>query len=117
MTTLDYLELIRMWAGWALLAVGSGALVIGAMGLFRLPDFYTRAHAAGVTDTGGAIGVLSGLIILSPSALVAAKLAVVLAVLLFASPTACHALARAAFRSGLRPQLDGNVPPPARPLD
>lgn len=117
MSAVAYFDLARTWAGWALLLLGSGALVVGTLGLFRLPDFYSRAHAAGVTDTGGAIGVLGGLIALAPAPLVAAKLAVVLAVLLFASPTACHALARAAFRSGLRPQLDGHVPPPARPAD
>lgn len=111
----DMLHLGREVVGGVLLVGGTLAALVGALGLLRLPDFYTRAHAAGVTDTAGAIGTLVGLAVLSPDVLTALKLLVVLVVCLFASPTSCHALARAAFRGGLRPTLDGDRPPPAQP--
>lgn len=111
----DMLDLLRLVLGDLLLGIGALAALVGAFGLVRLPDFYTRAHAAGVTDTLGAIGVLTGLAVLSPDILTALKLIVVLIVALFASPTSCHALARAAFRSGLRPKLHEDRPPPASP--
>ena len=41
-------------ASWVLIVAGSAFLVIGAIGVLRFPDFYTRQHAAGITDTGGA---------------------------------------------------------------
>ncbi len=46
--------LIRDLASWGLFLIGSAAVVTGAIGIVRFPEFYTRVHAAGVTDTGGA---------------------------------------------------------------
>ncbi|MCF4164101.1 monovalent cation/H(+) antiporter subunit G [Zavarzinia compransoris] len=115
MTAADILDLGRNVLGDGLVFLGAFATLVGAIGLLRLPDFYTRAHAGGVTDTAGAIGILVGLAILSPDLLTALKLLIVLVVALFASPTSCHALARAAFRSGIRPALDGDRPPPPQP--
>ena len=111
----DMLHLGREIVGGVLLVGGALAALVGALGLLRLPDFYTRAHAGGVTDTAGAISMLTGLALLAPDPLVSLKLLIVLAVSLFASPTSCHALARAAFRSGHRPALHGNRLPPAAP--
>ncbi|PWR19593.1 monovalent cation/H(+) antiporter subunit G [Zavarzinia compransoris] len=115
MSAADLFDLARDALGGGLLLAGALAALVGAFGLLRLPEFYTRAHAAGITDTAGALGVLLGLAVLSPDLLIALKLLVVLVVVLFASPTSCHALARAAFRSGVRPALDGDRPPPAQP--
>jgi multicomponent Na+:H+ antiporter subunit G len=115
MSMAELVELLRSILGGGMVAIGALAALIGAAGLLRLPDFYTRAHAAGVTDTLGAIGILAGLAVLSPDMLTALKLLIVLIVALFASPASCHALARAAFRTGLRPALDGGKLPPAGP--
>lgn len=115
MSLVDILDLARLALGDLLIGIGGLTALVGAFGLVRLPDFYTRAHAAGVTDTAGAIGILVGLAVLSPDVLTALKLIVVLVVALFASPASCHALARAAFRSGLRPSLHEDRPPPAVP--
>ena len=48
-------------AGWILLVLGSFFCFVGALGLIRLPDFYSRVHAAGVVDSLGAILILLGL--------------------------------------------------------
>ncbi|MGZ8154544.1 MAG: monovalent cation/H(+) antiporter subunit G [Burkholderiales bacterium] len=92
-------------ASWALLLAGSGFCVIGAIGLIRMPDFYTRMHAASVTDTLGAGLILLGLILQAGFTLVAAKLLILALLILFTTPTATHALARAAFLRGISPAL------------
>jgi multicomponent Na+:H+ antiporter subunit G len=88
---------------WVLLLAGSFFVFIGAVGLLRLPDFFTRMHGAGVTDTLGAGLMLSGMLLQSASWIVAAKLILVFLFLMITGPTATHALAKAALHGGLRP--------------
>lgn len=97
---------------WICLVAGGGFCVIGAVGLLRMPDFYTRLHAASVTETLGAGFILLGLMLQAGLTLVSAKLAIVGLLIFFASPTATHAIARAALVRGLRPLLheDGSTP-------
>ncbi len=92
-------------ASWALLVVGGGMMMIGAFGLLRLPDFYTRLHPAGITDTMGAGLILLGLILQAGFTIVALKLAMVFLFLMITSPTSTHATARAAMAAGLRPKF------------
>jgi len=86
------------------LLIGSFLCVSGGIGLLRLPDFYTRMHAVGVTDTLGAGMILLGLMILSPDFFVFAKLVMVLLLTLLVGPTTSHVLAKAAFHHGLIPK-------------
>ena len=88
---------------WILLVSGGLACVIGGIGLLRMPDFYTRIHAASVSDAVGAALVLAGLLLQAGSWLVALKLVVVGLLIFFTSPAATHALARAALDRGLEP--------------
>ncbi len=107
-----------MWivwlASWVLILTGCVFIVSGGIGLIRMPDLYTRLHAASVTDTGGAIFVLLGLFIQGLFAygswLIAAKILIVLFFTLFTSPTASHALAKTALLSGQVP-LDADGKP------
>jgi len=92
----------------ALLMVGCVFVVSGAVGMIRMPDLYTRLHAASLTDTGGAIFISLALIIQSVfvfgSAMAAIKVLLILFFTLFTCPTASHALAKTALLSGLVPQ-------------
>ena len=90
---------------WAGLAAGGIFCVISALGLVRMPDVYTRMHAASVIDTLGAGLILSGLVIQAGFTLVTAKLLMIGLLIFFTSPTASHALAKAAFTSGVKPLL------------
>lgn len=90
---------------WALILAGSAFAIIGAVGLVRLPDVYTRMHGASVTDTLGAGLILSGLMVQAGFTLVTVKLFLILAFLLYTSPASSYALANAAFTGGLPPQL------------
>lgn len=91
-----------------LLLTGAALGVVGAIGVVRFPDFYTRLHAGGVTDTLCAGLFLGGLAIHFGLTLASAKLAMIFAFLLFTSPTACHAVAKAALGAGLRPWQAGD---------
>lgn len=84
-----------------LLILGAFFSLTGAVGLFRFPDFFTRVHAASVTDSIGAILILVGLMLLTDFGLIFAKLLLILIFLLLTSPTASHALAKSARHGGL----------------
>jgi len=93
-------------ASWIFLLGGGLFSVIGGAGMLRMPDFYTRMHAASITDTGGMVLMLAGLMLQAGLTLVTAKLFFVMIFLLMTSPTATHALARAALEDGIEPQLN-----------
>ena len=105
------MELVRDILGWVCLAGGGFFCVVGAIGMLRFPDFYTRIHAGGVTDTLGATLVLGGLCIQSGATLNTIKMLLLLGFLWLASATTGHALAKAARAAGLRPKLDEPAPP------
>lgn len=88
-----------------LLLVGSVFALIGSIGIVRMPDVFTRLHAAGITDTLGAAGVLLGLALKAGFSLLLVKLLLMLVFLLLLNPTACHALARAALHGLRRPWM------------
>lgn len=88
-----------------LLAGGSIFYVIGAIGLVRMPDVFTRMHAAGVMETLGVGLFLLAMVIAGGWSLDTAKLLIILGILLYTGPVATHALARAALTAGVEPIL------------
>jgi multicomponent Na+:H+ antiporter subunit G len=82
--------------GWILLLLGSFFCLVGSIGLIRLPDFYSRVHAAGVVDSLGTILILLGLMTQTQDYLVIIKLILILLFMMLTGPTAVHALAHAA---------------------
>ncbi len=88
---------------WVLLTLGGLAVLIGGIGALRMPDLYTRMHAASVTDSMGSILVLAGILLQAGWSLATIKLFAILLFLLITSPTASNALASAALLAGTRP--------------
>ncbi len=88
------------------LITGSCFAIIGGIGLFRLPDFYTRVHAVGVTDTMGAGLVLLGCGLHSGFTLVTVKLFTVWLFIYITGPAATHALAKAAYAHGIKVDVE-----------
>ncbi len=102
------LDLIAMLRGViSIISITAGLFFVlaGTLGVLRLPDFYTRLHAAGMTDTLGVELILLGLIVQSGFTQLSLKLLMVSFFLLLTSPTATHAVANAAYRSNLKPVL------------
>ena len=93
------------------LLAGAFFAVVGCLGLLRMPDRYTRMHAASVTDTIGAGLILFGLLLLAGVTLIAAKLLMLGLLIFFASPSSTHALARAAFSRERPPDTPGENSP------
>jgi multicomponent Na+:H+ antiporter subunit G len=88
---------------WILLSAGGLFVLIGGIGALRMPNLYTRMHAASVTDTMGAALVLAGVMLQAGLSLATIKLAAILLFLLITSPTSSYALASAAMLAGIRP--------------
>lgn len=86
-----------------LLAGGSFFILVGAIGLVRLPDVFARMHGAGVTDTLGSGLFIAGLMIQSGLTLISVKLFLILVFMFFASPTSSYALANAVLSQGVKP--------------
>lgn len=95
---------------WVLLLAGSLLVITGGIGLIRLPEFFTRLHAASIPDTMGAGLIVFGLTLQSGFSQASVKLILILVFLFFTGPTATHALAKAALHGKLRPKLDQQDP-------
>ena len=97
------MDIVLDIASTALLITGTFFVFAGGLGVMRMPDFFTRMHAASLTDTGGAALILIGLMLQGGLTLVPLKLAAIFLFLFLTSPTASYALANAALLSGLKP--------------
>ncbi|MEZ5540875.1 MAG: monovalent cation/H(+) antiporter subunit G [Pseudomonadota bacterium] len=95
-------------ASWICVLGGAALSVIGGIGMHRFPDFYTRVHAAGTTDTLCAALFLLGLGLQAGLSLASFKLFLIFTFLFLTSPTAAHALANTATEAQLRPLLADN---------
>jgi len=88
---------------WISIVGGLFFMLTGSVGLLRLPDIFTRLHAAGMTDTMGAGFLILGMCFQAGLTLVLVRLLIVYAFLIVTSPIATHALARAALAGGVEP--------------
>lgn len=86
-----------------LASFGAFFLLVGSIGLIRLPDFYSRAHAVGKSDTLGIMLLVAGLIVYEGLTISSIKLVLIIIFVALTNPTATNALTRAAFRFRLRP--------------
>ena len=81
---------------YIVISIGLFFMLTGSIGILRLPDFFSRLHASGITDSFGAPLVIFGLILLEGFTLISLKLFVAILLIYITAPTACHALAKAA---------------------
>lgn len=88
---------------WFFLVGGGLAVMVGALGLIRLPDFYTRLHAAGIIDTLSVGMIMLGLALQAGFSMVTVKLVLMAGFIIVTSPTSTHALAKSALHGKLRP--------------
>lgn len=92
-----------------LIAAGLFFFLVGSIGMIRLPDFYSRLHAAGIIDTMGLLLTMSGLALLIVNEfnlgnfLSALKVILIVIFVFITSPTATHAIVDAGIRAGLKP--------------
>lgn len=89
---------------------GAFFFIVGTLGIMRFPDFYARTHAATKCDTVGAGSILVALALLRGFEPDMPKLLLLAGLVMLSSPTAAHALSRAAYRTGLKPWLKPGEP-------
>jgi multicomponent Na+:H+ antiporter subunit G len=89
---------------WIFIVSGSFFAIIGAVGSLRFPDFWSRLHAASISDSAGVILLLIGMMLQAGPGLIAVKLLIILVFLFITGPTSTHAVANAALVSGLKPK-------------
>jgi multicomponent Na+:H+ antiporter subunit G len=87
----------------ALLLSGLFFVLVGILGVLRLPDFYTRLHATSKCDTLGLALMVAGVALLTGAQWKTLKIVLIVAIVALVNSTAAHAIGRAAFRAGLRP--------------
>lgn len=88
---------------YLLFLAGCLIMVLGAMGVIRFPDVYTRLHASTKCDTGGAISILLGVAVALGVSMTSLKILSVLFLIFLLNPVASHALARASHKYGVKP--------------
>jgi multicomponent Na+:H+ antiporter subunit G len=96
------MEFLRVLAD-IIISLGAFFLLVGSIGLLRLPDFYSRAHAQGKADTLGVMLIIFGLVLLQGFSINSAKLLIIIVFVALTNPTATNALVGAAFRFRLKP--------------
>ncbi|MCR5559853.1 monovalent cation/H(+) antiporter subunit G [Schwartzia sp. (in: firmicutes)] len=86
----------------ACLLMGAGLIfLIGSMvGMLRLPDYYSRVHASGNSETLGTLLVFLGLIVYNGYSNVSAKIFIVALFVFLGNPIGSHILAKAAYKTG-----------------
>lgn len=89
----------------AFVSIGILFMLVGSVGILRLPDFYTRTHAVSKSDTLGIIFIILGLAIYEGLNQSSLKLLLVVLFIALANPVGTHALAKAALKKGLKPKL------------
>lgn len=93
-----------------LLTAGGGFVLIGGIGALRLPNLYTRMHAASLTDSMATLLIFPGIMLQAGLSLATIKLFAIMLFLLLTGPTASYALANAALLSGVKPVDDEGSP-------
>ena len=93
---------------WGLMIAGAFFMISGSLGMLRMPDFFTRIHPAGVTDSFGAPILLLGVAVHFGFTLFSGKILLLILFLLIANPTATHVLSQAAIVNKLKPWVKEN---------
>lgn len=90
--------------GFTLITLGVFAFGVSAIGVLRMPDFYTRMHVGTKTTTIGTLLVIVGACFIEPSW--SFKLLLLLAFVLLTNPLSSSVIARATHKDGLTLQRD-----------
>ena len=90
------------------IVVGLFFMIVGAIGLIRFPDLYTRVHATGKCDTLGEGMMLLGFILYEGMNLVSVKILLLVIFIFVTSPTAVHAILNVAYTRGVEPWKKGD---------
>ncbi len=100
---MSVVDIIIETLSWVFILSGAGFVVVGAFGILRLPGFWSRLHAASVSESAGVILLVIGMCLQAGATLITVKLLIIGVFLFITGPTSTHAIANAALVTGLRP--------------
>lgn len=100
----DVARMLTSFIAVGMICVGLFFLFVAAIGVLRLPDVFTRAHAVSLTDSLGALFLLGGLALHEGFSTNSVKILVVLVLLYLLNPVIAHATVRSALRTGPKPR-------------
>ncbi len=103
------MEMFLDFLSFVFISIGGFFCIIGAIGIYRLPDIFSRMHAAGIIDTGGVIFITAGLILQSGFTLISARLILLAAFILFMSPPLTYMFVRTLLHYGENPMGDEDL--------
>ena len=95
--------MILSYIGYFLVAIGVIFLFLGALGIFRMPDVFTRLQAGTKATTLGALGTIIGVGLIQPEWFW--KTLIIAIFIAISNPISSHALARGSYKSGIKPYL------------
>jgi len=95
--------MILTYAGYVLVTIGVLFLFLGALGIFRMPDVFTRLQAGTKATTLGALGTIIGVGLIQPDWFT--KALIIAIFIAISNPISSHALARGSYKSGIKPYL------------
>lgn len=98
---------ILEYIGMAFILIGGIFLFLGALGIYRMPDVYTRLQAGTKSSTLGAMSTIIGVGFLHPDWFL--KIILIVVFIGLANPLSSHALARASYRKGIEPKLKSGI--------
>ena len=98
---------ILEYIGMAFILIGGIFLFLGALGIYRMPDVYTRLQAGTKSSTLGAMSTIIGVGFLHPDWFL--KIVLIVVFIGLANPLSSHALARASYRKGIKPELKSGI--------
>ena len=102
----DSISMVLDIISWVLMGIGGLSVLIGGIGVTRMPDFYARLHAASLTDTMATLALFAGLMIQGGLTLATVKVFTIMLFLLLTGPTATYALANSALMVGMKPDAE-----------
>lgn len=97
------LEGIEFYLGGIVLLLGAAFTLLAAVGVVRLPDLYTRMHAASKAGAVGGGLILLSVAVISQDAAISMRAIIGVVFLLLTTPVSAHLLARASYISGYKP--------------
>ncbi len=97
------MEIYLSYFGYGCFLLGSFFMVTSGVGILRMPDFFSRLHPAGISDSIGLPLILLGILFNTEFGLITAKIVFIIVFSMLTSSTACHALSKSAWLSGQEP--------------
>lgn len=99
--------IVLSFIGYILIILGSVFLLLGSLGIVRMPDLYNRIQAGTKATTLGALSAIIGVGLVEPSWFF--KTLIIAVFIVLTNPIGSHSIARSSYKSGLKPVITSDI--------